>query len=440
MKHNSYDDTNVPEQIIRLTRFYNKLLGYAVTLGLRAGDFAAIVADARWLIYFLGSQQPARKAWSKAATDGAREAQTGTRDEGVVSSSALKYMHLRRVALSLLAILVSIGFAACSQVDRAVDTVQDGINKLNDQAGKANVTARDIADVLKGVQEKLDNETYKNQVEELIRSSGGAMQIGGQGVVDFTRTRVKEDLSNLILTIRGKPLPPRVPVLANTDSVKVDYTNAGRSTVTIVGWNLDVAAALPEKYKITVLNPSTGSRPILREHIGFQGQYAVSLNVSPNGGVALHDYDAKIVFEGFDPLFEILIVKSTPASPVPDTNERIYELQISTQNIKDAGTDSDVFIRLHGEYGDSPEVLLDAPNHDDHEQNDDEVYPHRLKGVGQINSISVRRGPDHGDGPGWAAGRARVKDTKTGFVWEAQFNMWFEGTTLQAERPAKKVN
>jgi hypothetical protein len=84
MKHNSYYPTSGPEQIIWLTNFFNKLLGYAVTLGLTPTQLAAIVADARWLIYVLSAWQPAQKAWSKAATDGVREAQTGTSGAAVV--------------------------------------------------------------------------------------------------------------------------------------------------------------------------------------------------------------------------------------------------------------------------------------------------------------------------------------------------------------------
>lgn len=59
-------------------RSYNKLIGYAVIMGFDVGDLAMVVANAHWLIYVLGSWQPAQKAWGKAATDGVREAQTGT--------------------------------------------------------------------------------------------------------------------------------------------------------------------------------------------------------------------------------------------------------------------------------------------------------------------------------------------------------------------------
>ena len=78
MKHNAYYPTNVPEQIIWLTNFFNKLIGHAASLGVSTAECAAAVADARWLIYLLGSWQPAKVAWAKSCTDAVREAQTGS--------------------------------------------------------------------------------------------------------------------------------------------------------------------------------------------------------------------------------------------------------------------------------------------------------------------------------------------------------------------------
>ena len=78
VKHNSFYPTNVPEQIIWLTNFYNKLIGHAPALGVSALICAAAVADARWLIYLLGTYLPAQRTWGKSNTDMVRDAQTGT--------------------------------------------------------------------------------------------------------------------------------------------------------------------------------------------------------------------------------------------------------------------------------------------------------------------------------------------------------------------------
>jgi hypothetical protein len=84
MKRNSYYPTNVPEQILWLTNFFNKLIGHAPALGVSVPVCAAAVADARWLIYLLGAYQPALKAWAKSCTDFIREAQTGAGEANMV--------------------------------------------------------------------------------------------------------------------------------------------------------------------------------------------------------------------------------------------------------------------------------------------------------------------------------------------------------------------
>jgi len=75
MKRNSFYPTNVPEQILWLINLYLKLTAHAPTLGISTLLCAATIADARWLIYVLGSWQPAHRAWTKACTDAVREAQ-----------------------------------------------------------------------------------------------------------------------------------------------------------------------------------------------------------------------------------------------------------------------------------------------------------------------------------------------------------------------------
>ena len=84
MKHNSYYPTNVPAQILWLTNFYLKLVQHAATLAVDAATTAAAVADCRWLIYLLGSYQPAQKPWSKSNTDFIRDALRGVGEAAMV--------------------------------------------------------------------------------------------------------------------------------------------------------------------------------------------------------------------------------------------------------------------------------------------------------------------------------------------------------------------
>ncbi len=78
MKRQTYYPTSTPEQIVWLENFRNKLATYQAALALTAGQVTAAVADARWLIYVLGSFLPAVRAYAVACTNAATAAQSGT--------------------------------------------------------------------------------------------------------------------------------------------------------------------------------------------------------------------------------------------------------------------------------------------------------------------------------------------------------------------------
>ena len=77
MKRNTYYPSKSADQVIWLENFRNKLPGYASALGLTTPQRDAAVADARWLVYVLGSWLPAVRAFAPACTDAATLAQTG---------------------------------------------------------------------------------------------------------------------------------------------------------------------------------------------------------------------------------------------------------------------------------------------------------------------------------------------------------------------------
>ena len=78
MIRQAYYPTRVADQLVWLENFRNKLAGHAPTLGITVPRCEAAVADARWLIYTLGSWLPAVRAWQKSCTDAATAAQTGS--------------------------------------------------------------------------------------------------------------------------------------------------------------------------------------------------------------------------------------------------------------------------------------------------------------------------------------------------------------------------
>jgi hypothetical protein len=237
-------------------------------------------------------------------------------------------------AVSLVLAALSAAAPGCSQADRAINSVNDAIAELQ----KGNKTFEDIKTILEGTKKNLDNGVYKDQVDELIGRTGQVAQLGVEGSVDFTRTRVIEDLENLKRSMLGQQPLPRVPVLANSQSPKIDFKNPARSTLTVVGWNLDVAQRGPEKYKVVVKNAKTGDRTIDRRYVTFQGQYAVTIDVSASGIPFQHE-DAKLVFDGFNPPFEIAIV-NTERPPDPEVfTELVIE---SHQNQDDKDPEAEV--------------------------------------------------------------------------------------------------
>ena len=69
MKRQTYYPAAAGQQIIWLGNFVSKLAGHAAAVGVDAATCAARIADARWILYFLGLWYPAAKAWMKSCTE-----------------------------------------------------------------------------------------------------------------------------------------------------------------------------------------------------------------------------------------------------------------------------------------------------------------------------------------------------------------------------------
>jgi hypothetical protein len=218
----------------------------------------------------------------------------------------------RSWALSLIVAVALVTASGCGGIDRAVNSIDSAIEELK----KGTKTFAEIKDIVGGTKQNLDKGVYKDQVDDLLGRVSNVAEVGGQAFVDFTRERVIQDLTNLKLFIQGKQPVSRVPVLANAESPKIDFASSSRSTLTVVGWNLDVAQKKGDKYKVVIKNSKEKDRTVDPQHVTFQGQYAVTINTS-NSGITLQNNDAKLVFAGFDPVFEIAIVNSAPKAPSP---------------------------------------------------------------------------------------------------------------------------
>ncbi len=78
MTRQAFYPTRIADQILWLENLRNKFAGHAPTLGISVAKCDDAIADARWLIYTLGSWLPAVRDWQKACTAAAEQAQTGT--------------------------------------------------------------------------------------------------------------------------------------------------------------------------------------------------------------------------------------------------------------------------------------------------------------------------------------------------------------------------
>lgn len=78
MKHNTYYPSALNDQLAWLANYWNKLQGHSPALGITTAVCADNVADARWLIYVLGSWLPNERAHAKADTQAVQEVLFGT--------------------------------------------------------------------------------------------------------------------------------------------------------------------------------------------------------------------------------------------------------------------------------------------------------------------------------------------------------------------------
>jgi hypothetical protein len=213
----------------------------------------------------------------------------------------------RLFGLALVAMLGLSGREASAQFQTVYQKIDDIVNELK----QGNKSLADMTASLGRLQANLDNGYYKDQVGELIRQAGGVAQLSGQALIDFTRERLIDDLERLKRRAKGAPEPERVPNLANFESPKIDFKNPARSTLTFVGWNLDVARAHPERYKVQITNDAEGVRGVDPKYLTLQGQYALTIDVSPNG-IPLKYHDRKLSFMGYRAPFELAIVNCQP--------------------------------------------------------------------------------------------------------------------------------
>ena len=233
-------------------------------------------------------------------------------------------------ACSLVVFLVG-GISGCGlfPFKSALNSVDDAIEQL-----KKGVKSFDqISKVLTDLNKNLDNGTYKGEVQELINNTGQIASISYQGALDFTATRIIEDLEDIKNKLQGKPSTKRKPSLTLPGAFNIDVASPARTTLTIVGWNLNVVSANPTDYGILIKNDSEPDYPVDPRFINYTGPYAITLATSSNGGIPFKPGDYRLYFKGFPDIYEIPIINN----PHP---EYYKEILIENHTNKDDKDDS----------------------------------------------------------------------------------------------------
>lgn len=105
-----------------------------------------------------------------------------------------------------------------------------------------------------------------------------------------------------------------------------------------------------------------------------------------------------------------------------------YRITTCTGNVEKAGTDSNVYIILHGEKNQSSnKIFLDNSDHDDFEKNQYSDFNVSTSDIGDVESITI--GHDNsGKKPGWFLERVIVKNITTGKEKDFIAKRWLSKT------------
>ena len=105
-------------------------------------------------------------------------------------------------------------------------------------------------------------------------------------------------------------------------------------------------------------------------------------------------------------------------------NTRLYEIEIETGDVKNAGTDAKVYIKLYGENGESSYIQLDN-NENNYEKNKTDYFNLEYKDLGAITKIKIKHN-NSGRKAGWFLEKVLIKKDRETYSFTAQ--QWLSGT------------
>ena len=113
-------------------------------------------------------------------------------------------------------------------------------------------------------------------------------------------------------------------------------------------------------------------------------------------------------------------------NPLDGRKERRYKIVTYTGNMPDAGTDSDIFIKLVGELASSEHMRLETPYLRSFERNGEDAFLMRMPSVGQIRKIKIRN-CNNGIHPAWFLNKVIVEDLHDNRIYIFPCQRWIGG-------------
>jgi hypothetical protein len=100
-----------------------------------------------------------------------------------------------------------------------------------------------------------------------------------------------------------------------------------------------------------------------------------------------------------------------------------YRITVATEDDRNAGTDANVYLTLHGSLANGNESQLDSGN-DDFERASTGTYAvNAARSLGTIESVRIRH-DNTGGYPGWKLDKIVVHNEQTGEEWTFPCNRW----------------
>lgn len=101
---------------------------------------------------------------------------------------------------------------------------------------------------------------------------------------------------------------------------------------------------------------------------------------------------------------------------------KIYQVEVQTGMLDNAGTDAKVYIQLFGEKSNSIEIRLDNKQ-DNFEKGQLDTFSISTDDLGWIDRVRIFH-DNTGKKPGWYLNFVKIKDLSLGLTWKADINRW----------------